>query len=588
MWRAHVEAIVSEHTDVTLIHDVVADGAGDATGSPEHSVTEAQLDPGQDGGDVAGRIPSADGAPSVQTDLDPLARYGLVVRDGALLTTRLQPVANFTVRAIRSGTVLGLDGNARDVHLVEVDLPDGSYARWELAGDLYAVDTWRGAGGGRAKILKPGLFAAYLFQRIERDGVAEDDPVLDTARLAGTYLAADGRLRVGSGIDEDSAPLSLHATFQPHEDGDNDVFEQVVRLSDDDTVRAVLVHGLGVAFKPVLRAYPHLGLQGDRGSGKTTILGEINERFGFIVTDAVAQLGTVFRRKVTLNGASLPAYADEIGRLGKADAGHLADDLNIAYTGGISSHGAHGHRFALTASFVGVGQDWHVNDEALLTKMLLYELDRDARNPDALATLRANRARFPMGPWLEFACEYASEHDLGELAESKAALLAQGLPDDLSGETAEFDRCIWNYATQLVVADALLAYGVEADINDFVAERLVAHLRMLRTDSRTIPERFLDDLMTLLARRTTPNALLVDVTDEGIHLHVDSALRALKSAGYDYDVSDPRRMTVLLGRAGIARTGQEYRHRFKGVRKQAVLIPHAVLEERGHHIDIGT
>lgn len=528
---------------------------------------------------------SGQGEPD-KDELGPLSRYGLVERDGAVFTRHLEPVTNFTVEKIRSGMILHADGRQQHYHEADIRLTDGAKATWSIRGQLYNPKNWMAAGNGKVLVADGRRFQRYLFQRIERDGIQRWDPELCRSELVGIYRDPTDKLRVSQGLANTPAMrMSLYAGAHLPATGDKAVFDRVAALTHGDTVRAILVLGLGAPLKEALGGfYPHGKVEGESGSGKTTIFGEIGRRFGFQVIHAQAQLETSYRQKLALSGTTLPVFADEIGRLEKAVNRRLVNVLNVAYGSGFSTHGPHGKVFYLIAPLIGAGQDWLISDEALHSKIVIYRLDKDARDVSALQRLHNSGGVFPLVEYLHFACDFANDNDMVELLEEKIELLKRRMPPQLRAECAEADRCVRNHATQLVAAEVLIDYGVDAGIEDYLVSRLAERLTLFAQEGHSVAEKFVADLTTLLARRSVPAAAVCEVTDDGLYIHVESCLKALTSAGYKYDVDDPHTITKLLGEQGIGNTNE--RHYFNRVRKRCVLIAHERLDTLGHRIDM--
>ncbi len=539
--------------------------------------------------------PSDDTASAVQPeggehapdDRDPLTRYRLRESNGAVVTRSGEPVCNFVIKSVCTMKLHRLNEDVVPYHKVHVQLADGTQAFWFVQGNLNTPANWTNASEDTASIIRPTEFRKYVFSRVDRGAVREDTAEPYRSEVVGTYRGPDKKLRVSRGLETtDKATASLYAKARFPESGSKDLFERAAALSTDGSVKALLVHALGTVFKPAFGdAYPHLKVEGARQSGKTTLVTELCPRFGFQSVDARAQFDTSYRRKLALSGTNLPLIADEIGRIQGSAARQLLHDLNLCYNSALSSHGQHGTVFRLMRPLVGVGHNWHITDEALLSKILVIHVDPNARDRDALRELRASDEVFPLGEWLEWACSFANCNDLLGMADAKTALLRARVPADLTETCAESDRCVWNYGTQLVVADALMEYGVNANVEDYIAAKLVEHLRLFLEDGRSAAERFVTDLLTVLARRTVPPEALCDVDEEGLFIHVESCLRALQRAGYTCDTSDPRVLSKGLAAQGIGATDR--RRYFNRVRKRCVLITHERLEALGHRIDTG-
>ncbi len=495
-------------------------------------------------------------------------------------------VANFLPLAIASGECRYLGGRAVPRHLVAVVRPATDEARangevlckdlWELKGDLRKSNTWADGSNGRAIIAHERKFKVLVHVLVDLMGVQARDERVDKMLVVGTYLTESGDLRVSDGVEfpagDEECPYA--GTVFPRQ-GDRHIFEKVAALSTDGTVEASLVWALGAAFKPAFGdAYPHLVLTGDKEAGKTTLFQVIARRFGLKVVAAPVHFQTSYRTKKALANTNVPVLADEVGRLGSSHRKRLVDQLNVSYNIGPTTHGHKDRVYDLYAPVLLAGQDFPARDEALLSKTIAYHLVGEAKNENALEELERDNQVFPLGEWLEFTCEYGNEHDIPGLLREKEALLRTSLSDCPYAHYSEMDRCFRNYAMQLVAADALQAYGIDADIEDYIVEALRQHLEMLREEGIDIAARFVHDLVVLLATRPDPSKTLCDEGAEGVHVHIETAMRALRSMGYTYDVSDPRVITRRLKEKGL---GETTRHRFGGHQLRCLFIPREVL-----------
>jgi len=516
-----------------------------------------------------------------------LLRYELVASDGAIYKMKSAGrdlVCNFQIEEIRSGEARYLNGRKKPLHTVRVSRPNGSAEEWVLHGPLFELATWHEARQNKAIIANPGKFWAYLSHRIYADQVQVDDIDGDVVYCTGLVLGRDNRFRSSDGIefpggDEECSYSGV--TFA--RDGDKSVFGALAAMSTDGAARARQVYLLGGPLKAAFGFYPHCMETADKEGGKTTQAEETCARFGIKKVDGPVQFQTAYRRKKTLANTNMPVVADEVGRLTRSNLHHLVNALNSAYTTAPTTHGSHDKIYVLAAPLLMMGQDCPVRDEALLAKTLLYRLAPDSKNPNALKELRQSDARFPTGEWLEFAADYANTHDLRAMCDSKVNLLRTRLPEDVARQCAEADRTIANYATQLVAADVLASYGVDADIEAYVVARLTEHLVLLRETGQNVAEAFVGDLMMLLGAGDNRARAACNIEGGGVHVQVQNAYRALAARGYSYDVSDPRTITRLLRERGLAEPKPD-RHYFNGVRLRSVFIRHDTLVRLGAEV----
>ena len=510
-----------------------------------------------------------------------LMRFQLIARNGEVLKLKNKGrdlVANFEVKNIRSGDARYLNGRSTPMHKVGVLLSDGTRERWTLHGDLFEIATWRAAGQNRAVITKASKFLTYLAHIITHDNIQAYDPAVNVTYCAG--LARNGnKVQVSDGVEfpgGDEECVYSGVTFCRN--GDKKVFDQLANLTKCKTCRAILVHLCGAPLKVAFGFYPHCFETADKESGKTTQKHEIAAQMGLKTVDAPVQFQTPYRRKKTLSNSNVPVMADEVGRMTSANLGHLINNLNSSYNQAVSTHGSSDKVYVLTTPVLLMGQDCPVRDEALLAKTVIYRLEADSKSPEALKVLRKSDAHFAMGQWLEFAADYANDHHLLEMLDAKIGMLRNKLPERMAARCAEGDRTVANYATQLVAAEVLCEYGVDAEIEDYVVARLVEHLRMLTERGHNVAETFLVDFLTVLGAGDSRAQGACDHADGGLYIHVANAHGALRKRGFDYDVSDPRTITRLIRERGLAEEKPD-RHYFGGVRLRCVFISNDTLRE---------
>ncbi|MFW6456694.1 MAG: hypothetical protein ACOC0A_00205 [Planctomycetota bacterium] len=516
--------------------------------------------------------------------IDHLSRFQLAARGGEVLKIKKSGsdlVCNFEVKRIRSGRARYLNGRSTPVHEVTVLRSDGTMEQWTLQGDLFDISTWREAGQNNAVITKASKFLTYLAHLTTHENVQLDDPAVNVTYSTG--LVRDSNIiKVSDGVhfpggDEECAYSGI--TFP--RDGDKGIFDRLADLTKCDTVRSLLVHQCGAPLKVVFGFYPNCFETADKESGKTTQKQQIATRLRLNMVDAPVQFQTPYRRKKTLSNSNVPIMADEVGRMTSSNLDHLVNNLNSAYNQAVSTHGSGDKVYVLMTPVLLMGQDCPVRDEALLAKTVIYRLKKDSKSPEALKELRKSDAYFPFGDWLEFAADYANDHDLLKMLGSKVTLLRDKLPERVAARCAEGDRTIANYSTQLVAADLLCEYGVDAEIEDYVVARLIEHLRMLTEQGHNIAQAFLCDLMTVLGAGDSRARAACSHEDEGLYVHVGNAHEALQRRGFDYDVSDPRTITRLIRERGLAQEKPD-RHRFNGVRLRCVFVPEVTLRELGY------
>ena len=562
-----VEAVAGH--EICIAEPAVADGA-----TVEEAPATEEVPPSQQVGGLAQGQESVPATTTAQDGADvhdPLAAFGLVeFGSGVCTSPKFSTVTDFRVRQMRSGRGAYLSGRDFAVHEVVVERQGGEPKTWRVRGHVDDPANWRKAADGPVLISSGSHFRNYL-HAVRLRGRWQEDHAVDELLYVGTYVDRQGKLAFSDNIafpQGDEECIYSGAKFAT--EGSLEVFELLARLDTDGTVRAVLVFILGAAFKPFLHGYPHLVLQGDREAGKTTIANATCERLGLKSVAAPIHFRTGYRRTKTLANTGLPVLADEIGRLSPNHQRELIHLLNIAYTEGHSTHGSAGQVYVTSAPLILIGQDCPLHDEAVISKTLVYRLHGHAKSPPALEALRATADIFPTGDWLRYACEWANERDILALLREKEADLLGQISDPGSAESG---RCVLNYACQLVAAEAVAAYGLNAGIEDYVVARYLDHLGMLAQEGACVATRFLADLQVLMAGRTYGGAI-IDEREDAVYLHVESCLEALRKTGKTYDVTDPHVVSRLLVER---RLGEATQHWFGRRQLRAIKVAPATL-----------
>jgi hypothetical protein len=541
-----------------LAPDLPEPGEEEPAHGDERDTTDETLEQHRDSDVPAAEPPEAGEAPKPDAEL--VAWYDA---NGHL-------ASNFAVAKVTAGQEVWADGSSARFHVAHVRGRRG-VADLELKGNAYDVRAWNEAGAEHAlTVPSPREFQTRLHMVLDGRGEYHQDPELLKLMVVGTHRLADGRLIVSDGREFADGELQCpYSGLVFDRDGDPALFDRIAALSTDDTWRGVLVHLLGAPLKPAFGSvYPHAILTGDRGSGKTTAKDVLCERLGLRQFGAPAELRTCFRREKMVANTNLPILLDEIGRARRTSLKEFGDLLNICYGVGPSTWGPRGRKVVLMAPVLMLGQDCPFQDEALLSKVIIHELSEDAKDGEALRALVESAGPFPMGVWLEFACNRLNGSDVADLVEAKRAVLLEQAEAELEDGGAAVDRTTTNYALQLVVADLLLDFGVEAHVQDYMVARYRAHLELLNEAGAGVAERFVRDLAVLLAGKRPP-ALLVDEDEGDVYVHVESTLEVLRKRGKRYDVSDPRVVTRLLRELGF---GESCRHRFQGHQLRCVAL----------------
>lgn len=559
----------------------LADGGNEEVmdGEPD---TETEGEQGGEGGEKAEGIT--------------MEALGLQEKEGKVYyksasSSPLKLVLNRLPTRIQTGLIGYLRGPEWPLHLVSLY---GQPEPMRLIGDLFDPKAWEMAGNGHVTIPAGGQFKTYLDYKMSNGNIQEKTSAVDEVLWHGSYRNAEGHMKVQDKVRFPKAAEECPYHDRALVDGEKDIVGLLGRLyrtmpakkskdgpvqPGDHSIEVWLVWVLGCMFKPGFDdAYPHLAVVGDKECGKTTIADEMAVRFGLEKRGSSNHLSTLYRTVKTFSNTNLPVIVDEIQRLPRCHWPTLVNTLNLAYNLNYSTHGDNKKHYVLGAPAMMLGQDWPYEDVALNAKLVILNLNGRAKDPKALETLRKTQGTAPFLSWAKFACAYAEEHDLMQLAREKSQILRSALKEADYDHTDEIDRTIFNYSTLLVVADAAKEFGFDLDpdaIREHVQVMLRDHLSGgdANQNRRTVGEQFLGDLVDVLQSRSGRGSLIYDVVDDELIFNLANAMDVLRSKSRTYDVATPKAMARQLIRVGAKMD----RRRINSVRKRACVVPLGVL-----------
>ncbi len=513
---------------------------------------------------------------------NPLAAYGLITREGRLLHGKAgnyKLVANFVIHEIRSTTQSYYDGC--DVPLHHIHGRSGSdEMALKLTGSIYEAPAYATASNGRLVVNSPVQFRTYLNHLVQQERIQRDDPAAREVLGVGTFLNHQGQLQPSDGVQfPGKAEECVYHAHRFADTGRKGTFHAIAGLFNDGSVRFLLTYALGTILKPALGwAYPHMAVEGDSGVGKSTVMDLLKDAFGWLCVGGPTEFRTPYRIKKVLANSVLPIQVDEFNRV--SNRRQVVDALNEAYNCQPSTHGQHSRHYCICAPAILYGQDVAIDDIALRGKLVRVELQKPARNESALSAYRANRTKWPMREWVDFACDWANAKNLDQLVWRKQRAFEGKVDQHALQHVSNIGRIVQNYAMVAVAGDALRAFGVNAATDDGVLARLQAHLQRLLGDQggddrSTIARQFITDVARRI-QTSSASGFLWTVKAEGLFVHVD---RALKAVGGHYGVRDPRRIRKMIAAESLGTNSHTVRIRGNQVR--CTLIPKEVLDQLG-------
>ncbi|GMU34970.1 MAG: hypothetical protein AMXMBFR20_28420 [Planctomycetia bacterium] len=497
-----------------------------------------------------------------------------------------EAVSNFEVQKVCTGEIKYLDGMSLPVHRVTIHCQGAEKpAEIEVVGSIYDPKAFEKASGGTLTVVHAARYKGYLAHRIAVDGIQIKDASLHRTLVVGACLDDQGKLTPSDGVDFPGQREECHYhgyTFAA--EGEKRVFGLFARLMTSPSVAVILLFVLGAVLKPLLGwAFPHMVVPADSGAGKSTIADRLRRFFGILVFSGPYEFGTQYRARKLLSNSLLPIGVEEIGRVHGFPRHIMIDTLNQAYNLTPSTYGHLDKRFCLCTPAMLFGQDFGADDVALQAKIVIVPLRADERNPAALRELDACESIWPMRDWVTHACGWANARNLLRLLDAKADMLRIGLGGEMSSRASNLDRLIRNYATLLVVADMVAAFGIDVNVDAHVLMLLREHLGSIsgadeESDRSTIARQFIIDLVNHVQSVGKNRGLIFDWNTDGLFIVVQQAFDTVRQAGSRFDITDHRRLRkMLIGE----KLGEPKKHRFDGVERRSILISANALRELG-------
>lgn len=221
-----------------------------------------------------------------------------------------------------------------------------------------------------------------------------------------------------------------------------------------------LVWSLGGHLKCLLGFWPHMMVQSDKGSGKSTLIKRLERAIGFTMFSGQS-LQTEFRLLTSISHTSHPVGWEELSARRQEVIDKAVGMLQENYQYTVTRRGTEMTEYLLCAPVLLAGEDVPVR--SLLGKIIRTDLTakRGPMMPDDLP-------RFPVRGWLEFLTRLSRAEVLARYKEVRAMCLAASRS---SGEDDGALRMSGNYAAVYMAWMYLCEYaGIDASQGDFDAD----------------------------------------------------------------------------------------------------------------------
>lgn len=205
----------------------------------------------------------------------------------------------------------------------------------------------------------------------------------------------------------------------------------------DNAALIPLVWALGAHLKLFLGFWPHLQMQAEKGSGKSTFLDKLGDAIQMQVYSK-EMLKSDYRIQCSVSYTSQPVAWEEISTNAQHVIQAANSTLQEAFNYRYSIRGNQGKSFLSCAPVLLGGEE--VDMDSLLGKMCRTSLTFKKQGDE----IEPNLPRFPMRNWLEYLAELSKEQVLTRLNASVASCLKLS---NISKDDANAKRIVKNFAS---------------------------------------------------------------------------------------------------------------------------------------------
>ncbi len=398
-------------------------------------------------------------------------------------TLKLDDVAGFRVAALSrvsiasaTSTMSGeVDSMPRNVFAVSVQTArHGSQLLRRVLDDerLHNVDQWKKLGP---------VFHVQRFSRLlnilERTADCGAREAVNFVGLAWR----DGKPIVNEGPDcyftepDKQCPYANLTFPSGRVDDARQVIQAYQETFQHNAASLALVWALGGHLKAFLGFWPHMVMQADKGSGKSTLIKRLERSIGFTMFSGQS-LQTEFRLVTSTSYTSHPVGWEEISARRQDIIDRAVGILQESYQHTVTRRGSDMTEFLLCAPVLLAGEDVPVR--SLTGKVIRTDLSR-RKGPQMSETL----PRFPVREWLQFLAGLTRKQVSDTLVEAETwlRLACRAAPEDTGAQ-----RMVRNYAAVLAGWRLLCEFaGIDRGTGEFPLDlraEMNAHIKETAPD----------------------------------------------------------------------------------------------------------
>lgn len=256
----------------------------------------------------------------------------------------------------------------------------------------------------------------------------------------------------------------------------------------DNAAMQMLVWGIGGHIKALLGFWPHLVMQADKGSGKSTLIKKLERTIAFTMFSGQS-LQTEFRLLTSISSTSHPVGWEEISARSQQVIDKAVSLLQESYQHTVTRRGADMTEYLIAAPVLLAGEDVPV--KSLTGKVIRVNLSRRKGDlvPEGLP-------RFPLREWLLYLSQQSRSNiiDLHRRATEYCDKLCRA-----SGHDEGASRMVTNYAAILTAWRLLCDFaGISTETGNFMPD-MIAEMNNHISETSTDREPWVWIMETLLS-----------------------------------------------------------------------------------------
>ncbi|AWL12787.1 hypothetical protein HMF8227_02335 [Saliniradius amylolyticus] len=314
---------------------------------------------------------------------------------------RIAALSRVTITSATAALTGESDSQPNTVFAASVQVPrhPGKLIRRVMQDEqLHNIDQWKRFG----PIFRPAQFARMLniLERTTHMGGRDALNFVGIAWKQGKPVLNEGPDCYFSEPDKQCPYHNLSFPSGPVHQA-KPVIEAYAKTMQGNSALTLLVWALGAHLKTFIGKWPHMVLQADKGTGKSTLIKRLERSIAFTMFSGQS-LKSEFRLLTSISHTTHPVGWEELSAQGKRIIDLAVAQLQESYNYTVTRRGSDMLEYVLIAPVLLAGEDVPV--DSLLGKVVRADLNKGkgALIPESLP-------RFPVKEWLQFITRYSRE-----------------------------------------------------------------------------------------------------------------------------------------------------------------------------------